>query len=131
MKPIYVSTEDYTVLNALLASASQKSPQSRGPRLADELRRATVVDQSALPERVIRLGSRVEIEDVESGERDTYTLCLPWHANAEEGKLSVLAPIGTGLLGYGEDDEIEWQTPGGLRRLRVRSVSQPALVPGA
>lgn len=49
----------------------------------------------------------------------------PEHADAAQGRLSVLAPIGTAVLGYAEGDEIEWPTPGGLRRIRIRDVVPP------
>ena len=47
------------------------------------------------------------------------------------GLVSVLAPIGTALLGYREGDEVEWLTPGGLRRLRIEKVIQPSVEPRA
>ena len=131
MKSIFVSTEDYTVLKALAATAASQIRIPSRLRLADELARAVVMDGRALSDRVVRLGSRVEIEDVASGERETYTLCLPSQADTERGLISVLAPIGTAILGYAENDQIEWQTPGGLRRLRLCSVSQPALAESA
>jgi regulator of nucleoside diphosphate kinase len=125
MKSIYLSSEDYSVLKAL--TTAREPRLGALTQLSSELARAVVVDRGALSERVVRLGSVVEIEDADSGERDTYTLCLPWMADADRGMLSVLAPIGTAILGYAENDEIEWQTPGGKRRLRLRSVVQPAV----
>lgn len=126
--PVYLSSEDHSKLRLLLAAVMRGKRNVNVSRLLDELGRAIVLEPSAMPNRIVRLGSRVEIEDLDSGDIDAYTLCMPDRADAEQGQLSVLAPIGTALLGYGEGDVIEWETPGGLRRLRIRSVAQPALV---
>ena len=69
------------------------------------------------------MNSRVRIKDLDSGEETVYTLVYPKDANIEEGKLSVLAPIGTALLGYQAGDIIEWLLPAGvLRRLKIKKV---------
>jgi regulator of nucleoside diphosphate kinase len=60
--------------------------------------------------------------DLVSGERHELTLVLPRESDAGTGRVSVLAPLGTALLGYRVGDEIEWLMPGGLRRLRIEEV---------
>jgi len=127
MKTIHLSTQDHALLKTLVGALPRKPAATDGPCLADELARAVVLDCRMLPYQIVLLGSRFDIEDLESGEVEDYTLCLPAQANAEQGFLSVLAPIGTAVLGYADGDEIEWKTPGGLRRLRLRSVSLPSL----
>jgi regulator of nucleoside diphosphate kinase len=72
------------------------------------------------------LESTVDVRDLDSGEVDRFTLTLPEQANAAEGRLSILAPLGTALLGYSEGDEFSWEMPGGIRRLRIERVNQPA-----
>jgi regulator of nucleoside diphosphate kinase len=71
------------------------------------------------------MGSRVEIEDLESGEVDTYTLVYPDQADAAQGRLSIFAPIGTAILGFTEGDTFAWNTPGGTRKLRIRAAGRP------
>jgi len=51
-----------------------------------------------------------------------YWLAFPTEANFDDGKISILAPIGTALLGYKRGDVIKWQVPSGLRRLKVEEV---------
>lgn len=119
---IYLSKEDHSVLNHLLQGLSAKIDTVF--RLRAELSRAIVLDADEVPDEAIGLNSRVEIEDLESGEREAYTLTLPAQADFDQGRLSVLTPIGAGLLGYEEGDEIEWPTPGGLRRIRVLQVDR-------
>ncbi|TVP80879.1 MAG: hypothetical protein EA353_02720 [Puniceicoccaceae bacterium] len=119
---IYISKEDYNLLNHLLLRLSTKIDTVF--RLRGELSRAIVLDESEVPDEAIGLGSHVETEDLETGEREAYTLTLPAQSDFDQGRLSILTPIGAGLLGYEEGDEIEWPTPGGIRRIRVLSVSR-------
>jgi regulator of nucleoside diphosphate kinase len=66
--------------------------------------------------------SKVRLKDLVSGESNTYSLVFPTEANFAEGKISVLAPIGTAILGYKRGDTIEWPVPSGLRRLKVEEI---------
>jgi len=90
--------------------------------LEEELDRAVVVDTEHLPPDVVTLDSRVQLIDLDSGEELLFTVVLPSRANADEGRISVLAPLGMGVLGYRSGDVIEWDVPGGRRRLRVTHV---------
>jgi regulator of nucleoside diphosphate kinase len=103
----------------------------RGPRgrdeahldaLEEELERAEVVDAGSMPPDVVTMHSRVRVRDMESGKEAEYTLSFPSEADLDQGRLSVLAPIGTALLGYREGDQIEWPVPAGIRRLEVTQV---------
>ena len=90
--------------------------------LDEELRRASIVDPKDVPAEVITMNSRAEMRDLESGETESFTLVFPAEANIEEGKISVLAPIGAGMLGYRVGDEFEWNVPDGARRMQVVNV---------
>ena len=57
-----------------------------------------------------------------SGESNTYSLVFPTEADFAEGKISVLAPIGTAILGYRQGDTIEWPVPSGLCKLKVDEI---------
>lgn len=57
-----------------------------------------------------------------SGESNTYSLVFPTEADFAEGKISVLAPIGTAILGYRQGDTIEWPVPSGLCKLKVEEI---------
>jgi regulator of nucleoside diphosphate kinase len=93
-------------------------------RLRAELARAIVLDAEEVPQEAIGLNSRVELEDLDTGEIENDTLTLPAHSDFDLGRLSLLTPLGAGLLGYTAGDEIEWPTPGGLRRIRVLQVQR-------
>ena len=66
--------------------------------------------------------SRVVVTDLTGGSRRAITLVYPHEADPAAGKISVLAPLGTALLGYREGDHVEWLMPGGIRRLRIENV---------
>jgi regulator of nucleoside diphosphate kinase len=92
-------------------------------QLRAELDRAeTVVDPSHIPPDVVTMNSQVRLRDVDSGEEMTYTLVFPAEADLEEHRISVLAPVGTAILGYRAGDVVEWPVPAGTRRLRIQEV---------
>jgi regulator of nucleoside diphosphate kinase len=90
--------------------------------LEEEVSRARVVPSSEIPEDVVRMHSRVRIIDMRTGEQMVFQIVYPHEANYSAGKLSVLAPIGTALLGYAVGTEIDWRVPSGFRRLRIEAV---------
>ena len=121
---IFITEEDRARLDALIRRALDQNAQrvSGLAALAGELRRARVAPRSEIPPDVVTMGSTVRLKDLETGEDETYTLVYPADADIEENKLSVLAPVGTALLGYRSGDEVEWPVPAGVRRFRVEEV---------
>lgn len=93
--------------------------------LRAELERAIIVDPRDIPPGVITMNSVATIFDLTGGSRREITLVYPHEAEPASGRISVLAPLGTALLGYREGDEVEWLMPGGMRRLRIESVRGP------
>jgi len=91
-------------------------------RLERELARASIVPDAELPEEVIAMDSIVELEDMDNGELMTYTLVFPENADITRGHVSILAPLGTAMLGYRVGDEFEWPVPGGTLWVRVRKL---------
>lgn len=125
-KRIVLSKQDLLRLRALFGTYASLSGMDRENLLdlKDEIERAAIVEMEQLPADVVTLDSRVQVRDVETNLRTTYQLVLPSQANLANGRVSVLAPLGTALLGFREGDEVEWTMPGGLRRLRIESVTQ-------
>jgi regulator of nucleoside diphosphate kinase len=87
-----------------------------------ELRRAHVVPRDSVDSDLVTMNSDVVYEDLETGERKTARVVYPKDANAALGHVSVLAPIGSALLGLRVGQTIEWKVPRGTRRLVVREV---------
>ncbi len=123
-RPIVVTRPDHERLRILIESARARKrwEEMHLLALADELESAEIVEPDCVPPDVVTMRSRVRVLDMVSGEATTYTICYPTEANFEAGRLSVLAPIGTALLGYREGDVIEWPVPGGVRVLKIEKL---------
>ena len=127
--PIYMTRDDHAKLRLFVTTALFSSSNSAVSKLRDELDRAIVVDAEAIPPGVVTLNSKVEFEDLNTGEFEDYVITFPERANVEAKRVSILAPIGTGLIGCREGNVVTWTTPGGVRRLRICRVTQsPAAV---
>ncbi len=122
--PIHITSQDKQRLEDLLEEVAVSDSRKHGDlkALSQELQRAVIVDPKAVSGDVITMNSRADMLDLESGETVTFTLVFPAEANIDEEKISVLAPIGAGMLGYRVGDEFEWKVPAGIRRMRVTQV---------
>jgi regulator of nucleoside diphosphate kinase len=121
---IYITELDYNRLSGLIDRTRERNAADREylNKLEAELERAEIVEPKAIPADVITMRSKVRLKDLVSGESATYSLVFPTEANFADGKISVLAPIGTAILGYRRGDTIEWPVPSGLRRLKVEEI---------
>lgn len=121
---IYITDDDLLHLRRLLASKGKLDGRDK-QHLRDlqrELDRAAVVPAREIPPYVLTMHSRFRLKNLDTGDVAEYTLVYPGEADISKGKLSVLAPIGTALLGYQELDTIEWQVPAGLKRFRIEQI---------
>jgi regulator of nucleoside diphosphate kinase len=123
-KPIRVTEFDLERLKKLLADAQRTKYRGSDylTKLQTELDRAKVVKPRKVPGDVITMNSTVTVVDLDTGKEETHTLVFPEDANAAQGKISVLAPIGTAMLGYEVGDTFEWEVPAGKRRLQVKKI---------
>jgi len=87
-----------------------------------ELERVQVVEAEQIPSGIITMNSRFLMKHLDSEEKTEYSLVYPEDADFLENKISVMAPIGTATLGYQEGDEIDWQVPEGIIRLKIEKV---------
>jgi len=120
--PIIVSSLDLARLDALLESPSH-SQNPAALALGRELDRAQILPPEKIPEGIVTMHSQVKCVDELHGSAHTLTLVYPHEADFDQGKVSVLAPVGSALLGLAIGQSIDWQTPGGRKlRLRVTAV---------
>ncbi len=121
MKGIVITDRDKERLERMLDVPDAFHPEDRArlDELSREIERAEVVSDAEVDPDVVAMGSTVRIEDLGSGEEATYTLVFPSEANIAENRISVLAPIGTAILGFRASDVIRWKVPGGVRKLRI------------
>ena len=123
-RTLIISHADRERLEALIDSARMDSRVREDylTALEGELSRARVVPAGKVPADVVTMNSVVRLRDLDSGETEEYELVYPADADVSLNRISVLAPIGTAILGYRLGDVIEWPVPAGLRRLRVEEV---------
>lgn len=122
---LLISTHDKQRLDNLLADARAHGQHSESDldELATELDQAKIVEPRKLPANVVTMNSRILLRDVETQDEKTYSLVFPKDADVATGAISVLAPLGTAILGYSEGDELEWLMPSGRkRRFRIEKI---------
>ena len=122
---IYITTSDYHRLSGLIEISRERNGDADREyldQLEEELGRAELVSPKEIPADVITMRSKVSLKDLKSGQTVMYSLVFPSEANSNEGRISVLAPIGTALLGNRSGDVVESRVPSGLRRLKVKEI---------
>lgn len=95
--------------------------------LEAELNRASIVPDDELPADVVSMNSKVRFQDLGTGKETVVTLVYPHEANIEKNRISVLAPIGSALIGLQVGQVIQWPIPKG-KEMQVRVIavlSQP------
>lgn len=123
-RKIYITSSDMIKLEKLIEARREGNLKDKEhlEELENELGRASITDPMSIPPDVITMNSRALLTDLDTHEEITYTLVFPADANVKENKISVLAPIGTAMLGYKVGDIIEWPVPSGQRRLKVVAI---------
>ena len=121
---IHITGPDMLRLRQLLAVAADGPELDREhlELLRQELDWAVVVSAEETPADVITMGTQVRVRDVGTGQCHDYTLVYPWEADLALGRVSVLAPLGTALIGHRSGDDFVWAMPGAVRRLRIEQV---------
>jgi len=127
-KPIFITENDMNRLRGLMKSSreSLKTDEKYLHLLEVELNKAHLVKSTQISSDVITMHSEVHLRDMNTNEETTYRIVYPNQADADKGYVSILAPIGTALLGYSVGDVIEWNVPAGVAKWKVvKIVYQP------
>ena len=94
--------------------------------LLEEIDRAAICDRRDIPRDVVTMGSSVTFIDEKSGAERTVRLVYPAEADIAEGRMSILTPVGAGLIGLSVGQSINWPDRGGVEhRLTIVAVDQP------
>ena len=88
------------------------------------LANARVIDTSRLSSDSVQLLSKVEMTNLATNSRMTYTIASPNEANIREGKISIKSPIAQALLNKKVGDAVEVRVPAGTLKLRIESIQQ-------
>lgn len=121
---IFVSEDDYDRISEMAMGLEHRNPQL-AKLVLDEIDRARICSSERLPKDVVALGSTVEFLDDASGRSRRMTLVVPHDADVEAGRISVMTPVGAGLIGMRAGAEIDWPCPDGRpRKLKIIAVEQ-------
>lgn len=122
---ILLADTECDALYALALAIRAKKPE-RAAMLLAELDRADVCPAAAMPGDVVTMNSRVTFVDDKSGTQRTVALVYPHDADIEAGMVSILSPVGVGLIGMRAGSAILWPDRDGREReLRILRVAPP------
>lgn len=98
--------------------------------LLGEIDRAKICSAEAMPGDVVTMGAHVTFRDEKTGTERTVELVYPGEADIDAGRVSILTPVGAGLIGLRTGQSILWPDRGGVEhRLTIVDVKQPARAP--
>jgi regulator of nucleoside diphosphate kinase len=124
-RTIHITDYDMQRLRKLLEGTQYWNQRDREylSHLEEELDRAVVVPSKKVPADVVTMNTQMRVTDVDSNKEMSFSLVFPSEADFERGKVSILAPIGTALIGYRVGDTVEWKVPSGTRRLHIDGIT--------
>lgn len=96
--------------------------ETRISRIQDQLSRAMIIEDGNFPEGQVAIGRTVELEDLGSQRKYTYTLVSEVESDFAAGKISTNSPVGKGLVGHFEGEDVEITVPAGVKRYRILKV---------
>lgn len=124
LQHITIGDLDHTRVVRLANAALERMPEI-AEELLFEMDRAKVARQDRLPADVVRMGSTVTVED-ENGETRRITLVYPGEADIAAGRMSILTPLGTAIIGLAKGQSVRWSARDGRTlALRILAVEQP------
>ena len=120
--PLIINRLDADRLQRLIDEATDKDRFVAEAR-EEELERGEVIDPEQIPEDVVSMNSRIQFTDLTRGRQMIRTLVYPHALATTEDGISVMAPVGAGLIGMRVGDTIDWPLPdGGQVHLRVDAI---------
>lgn len=123
-RAIYITKDDARKLEEILKAGLRHNPLDMANLrvLQEELRRARIVAPDEITPDVVTMQSCVQVRAPNDEELMEFTLVFPEQADPDNGRISVVAPIGAAVLGYRAGDTIRFKTPAGFQRLRIEQV---------
>jgi regulator of nucleoside diphosphate kinase len=121
---IYITETDKNKLKGLFSSTIgfRNRDLKTVKDLLQEIERAKVIPENGQTLDVVTMNSTVQVYDLDLQREYKYTIVYPEEADSSESRISILAPVGTALLGYRRGDVVEWEVPAGKRRLKIMEV---------
>ncbi|MRX67484.1 regulator of nucleoside diphosphate kinase [Flavobacterium resistens] len=123
MKPTPTfSKSEYNFLRELILKSKNATNTKEANQLSQELDRAIISKESDLDPTVIRINSFVTIEDVKAQKQMKIQIVLPSSADLKQSKISILAPLSVAIIGFKENDQVDWELPVGIKTLKIIAV---------
>ncbi len=123
-RKIYITEFDYKRLKKLTIVVNEFTYD--GPDyirdLNEELEKAKRVDSKEIPPDIITMNSKIRMRDLDTDEKIVFTLVFPEDADIDSGRISIMSPVGTAILGYSVGDTVEWPVPGGNSRIKIEEI---------
>ncbi|MGV8091952.1 MAG: GreA/GreB family elongation factor [Mangrovibacterium sp.] len=121
---IIITESDYTRLcNLVNAEKSSRSTELKHLSvLGAEIKRAKRIDSRKILPDFVTMNSRIEVVDLDTDKTMTLQLVYPKDANYKQGRISVLSPLGSALLGYRVGSVISFDVPKGIKRMRISGI---------
>lgn len=129
VSPVILLKKDFEILNGYVRNLQgmQVNEKENFRKLYDEIRKAQIVNEENFPDDVVRLDSTVVIKDLQSKRDMMITVVLPQKADIKQKKVSVLAPIGTALIGFRKGQIVSWEVPSGKKDFKIMEVKNSLL----
>ncbi len=127
--PVIITRTDFEILNSYVKNlhGMQVNERENFSKLSGELKKAQIVEDDSMPADIVRLGSTVVIKDLVTNRDMTVTIVLPSKADIKQKKVSVLAPIGTALIGFRKGQTVSWNVPSGKKDFKIVDVNNANL----
>ncbi|WP_035649145.1 GreA/GreB family elongation factor [Flavobacterium sp. ASV13] len=123
MKPTPTfSKSEYNFLRELILKSKNATNTKEANQLSQELDRAVISKESDLDPSIIRINSFVTIEDVKAQKQMKIQIVLPSSADLKQSKISILAPLSVAIIGFKENDQVDWELPAGIKTLKIIAV---------
>jgi regulator of nucleoside diphosphate kinase len=121
---LQISNLDYQRLSGLIQKfkTTMKDDLHNIETLEIEIERAKRIEPRKIKPNVVTMNSDVEVIDIDAERMMKFKLVYPEEADFKTGKLSVLSPLGSALIGYREGDEVEFSVPAGMKKVRIGKI---------
>ena len=106
------------------AKEAQGHNETKIRELEDKLARSRILDDTNMPHDEVLIGAKVKLEDLDTNEQLEYMLVSEAEADYDQGKISILSPVGKGLMNHKENETVEIKIPAGTLRYKILNISR-------
>ncbi len=106
------------------AKEAQALNENKIMEMEMKLSRVRIVDDLDIRTDEVLIGATVSLKDLDTGEELTYTLVSELEADYDQGKISVSSPVGKGLIGHKENEEVSITIPAGILHYKITKIER-------